>query len=443
MALLPSEPGSADDAWQTATEARQRKAPWVVVDGYHFSDEYQGRLKEAGLHVLAVDDYGHASHYRADLVLNQNIYADESLYLHREAYTRLMLGPRFILLRREFWRWRGWQRRGVAVARKVLVTLGGADPDNVTHKVIRALQKTGSAALEAVVVVGGISPHFQALQSAASDSSVPICVVRDIRDMPSLMAWADMAVTAGGSTCWELAFMGLPGLVLALADNQRAVAQSMEAQGLGINVGWHQDISLVHLAESLDGLGQDVSLRTEMSRRGQALVDGNGGTRVVSYMRNELLQLRGVRAEDCRLVWDWANDPETRASSFSQEPIPWESHVRWFKARLNDPATVYNVALDDRGEPIGQVRYELRSDEATISISIDRKFRGCGYGSVLIRRASVDLFTQSRVRLIHAFVKPDNVPSIRAFLNAGFTQIEDATINDRSALHFVKRRGQQ
>ena len=103
-------PGSSQDAAQLVELARAQGAAWLVVDGYHFDAEYQRRLKDTELKLLWVDDNGESAHYYADLVLNQNAHARDGLYVHREPYTRLLLGPRYALLRREFARWRDWKR---------------------------------------------------------------------------------------------------------------------------------------------------------------------------------------------------------------------------------------------------------------------------------------------------------------------------------------------
>jgi spore coat polysaccharide biosynthesis predicted glycosyltransferase SpsG len=94
------EPGSVEDAEWTARLAKAKGAEWIAVDGYHFKDDYQKALKDNGLKVLFIDDYGHCNHYCADYVLNQNIYASESIYPSREPQTKLLLGLRHALLRR-------------------------------------------------------------------------------------------------------------------------------------------------------------------------------------------------------------------------------------------------------------------------------------------------------------------------------------------------------
>ncbi|CAD5926420.1 Spore coat polysaccharide biosynthesis protein SpsG [Planktothrix agardhii] len=285
---LAAEPGSLADAQETAALAHQFNASWVLLDGYQFGSEYQQTIKNSGLNLLFIDDYGHAEHYYADVVLNQNISAEEEWYQHREPYTQLLLGTRYTLLRREFWQWQGWQRTVPPVAKKVLVTLGGADPDNVTLKVIQSLQIVEVEELEAVVVVGGSNPHYENLKMAVQDSRYPIQVQQNVTNMPELMAWADMAISAGGSTCWELAFMGLPSILLILADNQRAIAQKLATLNLAVNLGWHQDVTIEEIGLALRESIGDRPKRETMSKRERELVDGNGARRVVSEMVNML-----------------------------------------------------------------------------------------------------------------------------------------------------------
>jgi len=284
---LPAQPGSTDDAIQTADLARQIGADWVVVDGYHFSGDYQRVIKDYGLHLLFIDDIGHAEHYYADFVMNQNIHAHEGLYKNKEPYTRLLLGTRYVLLRREFLKWRGWKREIPEVARKVLVTMGGSDPDNVTLKVIRALQQVDVDGLEAIVVVGGGNPHYEELQSAVQDSRFPIRLEGNVTNMPDLMAWADVAVSGGGSTCWELAFMGLPLLVLVLAENQERSAVCLTAVNVAVNLGWYAHCTTERIINALQKLWFSPERRHEMSRKGKALTDGKGCVRVVNCFHRD------------------------------------------------------------------------------------------------------------------------------------------------------------
>lgn len=429
--------GSDADAVQTAALARALGVTWVVEDGYHFGRSYQHVIKKADLRLLAIDDFGHAGAYVADLVLNQNIYAGPSIYVERSATTRLLLGTRYALLRREFWSWRGRRRDVPARARQVLVTMGGSDQDNVTLKVIRALTQVRVAGLEVVVVVGPGNPHGGLLRHAAKQSSHLISLQQSVTDMPKLMAWADVAVAGGGSTCWEMAFMGVPAVLLVLADNQVAVATGLNNAGCALNLGSHTALQATAIAEPLEKLLLASDQRRTMIERGQKLVDGNGAKRVLEYMGHRSVALRSILPDDCNQIWEWANDPITRAQSFSSHAIPWEKHKQWFEAQLADPAVHFYVAEDDRARPIGQVRFQIVDDTAIISVSLVPERRGQGYGAEVIRLGARQLFDSTQVTRIHAYIKPDNTPSIHAFTKAGFVDAGTIAVQECPALQFT------
>lgn len=284
---VTASPGSRDDATQTAALARRHDAQWVIVDGYDFGADFQRSVKEATPALLVVDDYGHAGHYCADVVLNQNMHACEDLYARRERDTRLLLGPQYVLLRREFVVRTGLERSYADVARRVLVTLGGGDHDHVTASVVDALSRADIPGLEARIVAGPASSGDESIRQAIDRSSDDVRLLTDVTDMPGLMAWADIAVSAGGSTCWELAFMGLPPLIVVRADNQIEIAAGLDAAGFGINLGESDEASTARLADALARLIQDPRRRQRMGRAGRALVDGKGTRRVLDCLAAE------------------------------------------------------------------------------------------------------------------------------------------------------------
>ncbi|MEH1882882.1 UDP-2,4-diacetamido-2,4,6-trideoxy-beta-L-altropyranose hydrolase [Nostoc sp.] len=438
VVYLKSLPGSNQDAQEISNLAQQLSCQWIVVDGYHFDAEYQLIIKDSGFKLLFIDDYGHAKHYYADIVLNQNISAHESLYINREPYTQLLLGTCYTLLRQEFWQWQGWQRINPPIATKLIITMGGADHDNVTLKVIEALRLISVEELEVVVVVGGNNPHYEQLKLASQALQFPIRIERNVTNMPELMAWADLAVTAGGSTCWELAFMGLPSLILILAENQRAIAQKLNEMRISVHLGWHKYVSATEIASAVAHLLTDPHTRIEMTKRSQELVDSEGSKRVLRHLEAKLLKLRLACPEDCRLLWEWSNDLEVRDVSFSSELIPWEHHAQWFQSRLHSPNSIFYIGLDKNDVPIGQVRYELEGDKAIISISIDRKFRHQGYGIYLINLGCKKLFLDSPTTIIYAYIKPNNQTSIKVFLQAGFQNMGKIKLGKYEVVNLVR-----
>ena len=280
--------GSADaggDATQLALLARERSAEWVAVDGYQFDAAYQRELKTAGIQVLLVDDNGRAAPYSADLVLNQNLHATEQMYERREPHTRLLLGTRFCLLRREFTSWKGWNRALPPIGRKVLITMGGSDPDRFTEVVMQSLRLVKIEELEATVVVGGSNPHWASLERVVSEFSGTLQLFRDTSDMAELIAHADAAVSAAGTTCWEMCLLGLPALLISVAENQRALAQELNDRGCAIHLGKPQDLSAEQVASQLERLLNSSEIRYSLSQRARQLVDGTGAQRVTSIMQ--------------------------------------------------------------------------------------------------------------------------------------------------------------
>lgn len=436
---LKSVAGSQEDAQETIQIAQEVKANWVVVDGYQFSAEYQRILKENSLKLLVLDDYGHAEHYWADIVLNQNVSADISLYPNREPYTQLLLGPRFALLRREFWDWQGWQRQTPEIARKILVTLGGADPDNMTLKVIQALQQVQIDDLQVVAVVGASNPHIEVLKEAAQNSRHSTRLEHNVTNMPELMAWADSAISGGGSTCWELAFMGLPTLVMVLAENQRAIVETLDQKG--IVQRWPASQTADTIAQKILKILLSEKIRTRMTQLGQVLVDGQGSDRVLMILEGKALRLRKAHPEDCDLLWQWANDSEVRACSFSPESISWDTHRAWFSKQLQDSNHYFFLGIDEQDKPIGQVRFKTWDNEhAEISISLDCNQRGRGYGNLLIDLGVEVLLCQTPVKAIHAWIKPCNLASCKAFEKAQFKRLTEETIKGHVALHYLRTR---
>ena len=258
----------------------------IALDGYQFDAAYQETVKRIGRRLLVFDDYGHAAHYCADLVVNQNPGAEGRSY-RCEPYTQVLRGPRYAVLRPEFARWRSWQREIPDRARHILVTMGGSDPFNVTEQVIRALGLLDMPGIEATVVTGAGNPHLESIEHALKAAGAWITLARDVTDMAGMMARADMAVSAGGTTAVELAFMGVPSVMIALADNQAPTVRHLTRHRAAWSFGYAAHLDERVLAGRVASLLRDPSVRRQMSRCGGALVDGLGAERVVAALKGE------------------------------------------------------------------------------------------------------------------------------------------------------------
>ncbi len=230
LVQIAAERGSAADAKATIALAHERNVAWVVLDGYCFDAAYADALRSAGLRLLALDDMNHLDRYPVDVLLNQNLSAQAALYAGKVGEeTALLLGPRYSLLRREF---RAAPARVTDATRtglRVMVSFGGGDAENYSAAVLANLAASGRRDLEVVVLAGAANPHVFSLQQLAA--SLPFqCEIRvNVENVAAVMAWADVAITAAGSTVWELAAMQLPALIGAHEENQLAGLATLQS----------------------------------------------------------------------------------------------------------------------------------------------------------------------------------------------------------------------
>jgi UDP-2,4-diacetamido-2,4,6-trideoxy-beta-L-altropyranose hydrolase len=278
--------GTPGDAEQTIAEAKRLEASWLVADGYRFKPDYVRKIRTAGVRVLFLDDDGRFDFYPADVILNQNVSADRRMYSNREPFTRLLLGPEYILLRPEFIA-EPRAREHPAIGRRILVTMGGSDSENVTGRVMLALSRI-QLEYEAKIVVGGGNPWHEQLRALADRLGPRMKLERSPENMAPLMRWADAAISGAGSTCWELAYMGVPSIVITLSSDQEGIAKTLAEREIAISVGRHANLSEERITEELVRLLHDCERRRKMSEHGRELVDGGGAARAVKFLQNSL-----------------------------------------------------------------------------------------------------------------------------------------------------------
>ncbi|HSJ55057.1 MAG TPA: bifunctional UDP-2,4-diacetamido-2,4,6-trideoxy-beta-L-altropyranose hydrolase/GNAT family N-acetyltransferase, partial [Anaerolineae bacterium] len=274
---------------------------------------------------------------------------------------------------------------------------------------------------------------------AIRELALHVRLERSVADMPTPLSWADVCLAAGGSTCWELALMGLPGLLFILAANQRANAEGLYAAGAAHNLGWHGDVSPAAIARETERLLHSPEIREAMARTGQRLVDGYGAQRVVAVMDGRaVVRARPAREPDSALVFEWANDPLTRAMSFHSDPLPWTDHERWFRRVTTHASVLLLIVEVEQGEgwmPCGQVRID---EDGTISLSVAPAYRGRGLAVPALRTAMAYGGQQER-RELKAYIKPENERSQKVFRQAGFEHVGQAETFGQPCLVYVYR----
>jgi UDP-2,4-diacetamido-2,4,6-trideoxy-beta-L-altropyranose hydrolase len=252
----------------------------LLVDTYYATPAYLHKLQSV-VKVIYIDDLN-ACQWPAEMLINYNIYSGQFDYprMYRDTGTRLLLGCEYAPLRDEFRELLPTCRDSV---QKVLVTTGGTDPYNTTGQLLETIYERGLfGGVEFHVIAGRLNAHADSLRQLA-DKRSGFVVHPDVRNMAELMSSCDLAVTAGGSTLYELCACGLPAVTLSFADNQLYAVKTFAAQGLMPYAGDMRedetacvDTVLFHLAALMDS----PACRKQTADSLRLRVDGKGAERI-------------------------------------------------------------------------------------------------------------------------------------------------------------------
>jgi UDP-2,4-diacetamido-2,4,6-trideoxy-beta-L-altropyranose hydrolase len=390
----------------------QASANWVVLDGYHFGSDCHHAVRNAGYNLLIIDDYAHLPEYSCDILLNQNIGAGQLLYTGEIG--KKLFGPEYALLRREFTlnREKALARTFPEKPRNVLLSLGGGDMSQLLEKLAPTFFLPELTGCTLRVVAGQMSPLK--IQEILRGCPASLEIMEDVTDMPALMLWADICVTAGGSTCWELCCLGVPFLAVDAAENQHEVVNYLHTRGIA------PIMTEFSLRSALSSYREFYATSTH---KALSLCSGNGALAVVYDMADNVFSLRKVTEHDSNVLLHLANDADVRATSFSPEPISRIVHAIWFANRIKKSDEPFYLAWHGE-ELVGYIRFDKKNNMNTLvtTVALSPCYRGRGLGKKLIAQGVQRAYAQEEQEII-AWVRSDHSASICAFLAAGFVDV--------------------
>ncbi|GAA5192814.1 UDP-2,4-diacetamido-2,4,6-trideoxy-beta-L-altropyranose hydrolase [Ferrimonas gelatinilytica] len=419
------------DADQTVTVIQRSlggSVDLLVVDHYGLDARWHQELRPATKRILVLDDLADRP-LDADWVLDQTHGRLPSDYQPRllRADTQILAGAKYALLRPEFAQLRAaaLRRRQAAVETpRLLITLGGADPDNLSARLLVSLaQVFDHAALSVDLVIGASNPHSETLRQSVAmmpfETRLHVATPR----MAELMVEADLAIGAAGTTSWERCVLGLPTLTLCLAENQREVLANLADAG-AIQTLPIEAVSSPQMLQHaiVEGLAHRETLTAAAAR----ITDGLGIKRVMMALLEEPirdgrpLRVRLAQAEDCQILFEWQCAPRTRMFARNPQVPSWEGHQAWYRNKLADPAAL--LAFMVLGEtPVGMLRLDpvasTQYDEISVLVSPEHYRLGIAEaGLKLLRR----LYPE---RHLLATVLADNQASHGLFQRLGYEPI--------------------
>jgi UDP-2,4-diacetamido-2,4,6-trideoxy-beta-L-altropyranose hydrolase len=312
------------DAHQSIEFLKSRNFDWLVIDHYGIDVQWEKLVRPYVQKVFVIDDLANRRH-DCDILLDQNLVPEyETRYeCLVPSHCKLLLGPKYALLRKEFREIR--QKFIVREQNRILLFFGGTDPVNATERVINASAETTFINKWHVdVVVGNNNINKMKIKEICEkyDNVNYYC---QVKNMAELMMKATFGIMAGGSTTWERYCVGLPAILITIAENQILLNEYLSQKGIDVYIGNYNEISPESIQKGITGLLRKVKNARKQCKQ---IVDGEGVRRVVSHI---LGQLREIQESDLPLLLEWRNQPFVRQNMFNNSIITMDHHRKWYE----------------------------------------------------------------------------------------------------------------
>ncbi len=412
-----------EDAKQTIQALLGERPEWLIVDTYMLDKVWERLMRPHVAKIAVIEDLSSRVH-DCDLLINQN-YSERSATSFAKFVPKtceILLGPRFALIGEHFRRLRELKSMQTPELKRIFVFCGGSDPQNLTQQVIDEISYSELSNVVVDVVVGAQNASFERESAIKLNANVKIHDAGG--EFARIMSRADLAIGAGGTTSWERMCLGIPSIVVSIAENQNSACEKLGRDGLVNYLGTQSSLKPGAIRDAVIEAKTNVASFFDQIERGQILVDGMGCERVAEVMcpsDESELTVRLAKPDDCVEFFNWANDPAVREQSLSTSTIQWSDHKKWFAEKISSNSCEMYV-LEASGLPVGQVRFEKSATAAEINYSLDKIVRNRRWSSVMLEMA-MKMFGQKSSSTLRARVKSSNVPSSAVFKQLGFSEM--------------------
>lgn len=257
----------------------------LLIDSYNVTDKFFLEMKKYVNKLAYIDDLDKFCEH-IDILINGNVTANDMGYQKYREDQVLFLGTKYNLIRDEF---KNLPKREInSKVRKVMITTGGSDPYHITSKLLNIfLEKEEYKNLEFSVIVGQ-GFRDKGILEAFSEKHPNVVLRKNVKYMSKIMMECDIAISAGGGTLYELCSCGTPTIAFIVAENQEKLVNKLNELKYIESIGWHDSLTESNLIPIFDKFFVDENKRKSTSLKGQALVDGLGGTRIVMEIIDNL-----------------------------------------------------------------------------------------------------------------------------------------------------------
>ena len=270
--------GNSHDQAQVLRAEASGHADLLVVDHYQCDAALERACRSFVDKILVFDDATGRDH-DCDVLIDAAATEPDAYTGHVPAEARVLAGPSYALMRKSFvlHRAAALARRDGRPVKEILVSCGATDPANATSLVLDALSDVARD-VAVTVVLSSRAPRVNDVRSKMIGKAR---LLLDSDDMADLITNADLAIGAPGSSAYERAVLGLPSILVTLADNQRGIARLMEKTGAAVDGGMVDHGLVPRLRRIVERLLADAAARTRLAQAASALIDGHGAALVL------------------------------------------------------------------------------------------------------------------------------------------------------------------
>lgn len=423
---IPDNTGVSDEIDVLRKASNDQMYDVVVADNYSVDKSWHEKAKSIGKLLVVIDDMG-GQKIHADLLVNPNLGVSEQLYdgiVNSDCV--VLAGAKYALINEKFSNIKRNKPKADSKTR-VLISIGATDPFNWSATILEALNDYTNEKFDISVVLACETEHLEALKKTATESIHEVNILINPDNLPELMIEAELAIGAAGVSASERMALGIPSIVLVVADNQENMATAITDMKIGVVLDVRNEFDHNTFLTSITKLIADSELRNTLISNMKNVMDMSGADRIIqeiSFAMDSEVRLRNAFRSDADIIWRLANDPLARKNSVNQEQIEWDTHVSWYEKALNDKNTCIYLAMVS-SDVVGYVRFNKQGKSAIISISLGENFRGKGYGIKVLTSGIKKFVLTSGVTELVANIRKNNEASNKLFLKAGFKQVAD------------------
>jgi len=415
-----------------------KDADIAIIDSYLADISIYNTLSDLVKLSVYIDDNKRLDYPRG-IVVNGSIYAEELNYPHKNGVTYL-LGTKYTPLRKEF---REVPKKKIKEKiESIMVTFGGDDAKNMTPKILAFLNDEYPNLIKNVI----IGRAFQNIDEIKKyiDKNTNLIYYPNAEKMKETMLESDIVISACGQTLNELARVGVPTIGVCIAENQMGSIKGWEKVGFLEYTGWYNNSNILEKIKNSIKYLENEEVRKNKYKITRKFIDGKGSSRIIRLSLFNLFKknliLRKVNFEDALEIFNLSNDDVVRKNSFTPQKIEWGSHLIWLKKKLEDENSIYFAVINDLNKFYGLVRFDIGSISkvAIIGISLKKNIRGIGLSPVIIDKAVNELLKIKSIKLIKAYIKNENIPSIKSFEKAKFVLLDNLIIKGSKSKVYIK-----